>query len=155
MPTISLRRDQAIQVNEHGIKVAYMGSAAKYQPAATLAALDPSLDVKIIFATPEWLFTEQLNNTSKLSILENGDQLCLIVIDEAHLMYEWHSFRPRYLKCQDIPSLFPSTPIMALSATVTPEIMAKLQSFLRNPIIEKDQSTIKIFYLKQFSAHLN
>ena len=37
MPKISLMRDQMIQVNEHGIKVAYMGSAAKYQPATTEA----------------------------------------------------------------------------------------------------------------------
>ena len=40
MPTISLMRDQTIQVNEHGIKVAllaYMDSATKYQPATTEA----------------------------------------------------------------------------------------------------------------------
>ena len=138
MPTIaiSLLRDQTIQVNEFGIKVAYMGSAAKYE-AATIAALNPTSDVKIIFVTPEWLFTEQLNNINKLSTLEKGDQLCLIAIDEAHLIYEWHSFRPMYTKCQELPSLFPSIPIMALSATVTSEIMAKLQSFLRNPTVEK------------------
>ena len=40
-------------------------------------------------------------------------------------------------KCQDIPSLFPSIPIMALSATVTLEITAKLQNFLQNPTVEK------------------
>ena len=80
-------RDQTIQVNEFGIKVAYMGSAAKYQ-ATTMAALNPTSDVKIIFVTPEWLFTEQLNNISKLSTLEKDDQLCLIAIDEAHLIYE-------------------------------------------------------------------
>ena len=105
-------------------------------PARYISCFGPFIRLKIIFATPEWLFTK-LNNTSKLSILEYGDQLCFIAIDEAHLIYEWNSFRPMYLKCQDIPSLFPSTPIMALSATVTPDIMAKLQSFLRNPIIEK------------------
>ena len=60
-------QDQTIQVNEHGIKVACMGSAAKYQPTSycTLPALDLSSDV-IIFATPEWLFTKQLNNTSNI-----------------------------------------------------------------------------------------
>ena len=69
--------------------------------------------------------------------MEKSDQLCLIAIDEAHLIYEWHSFRPMYTKCQDLPSLFPSIPIMALSATVTSEIMAKLGRFLRNPTVEK------------------
>ena len=136
MPTISLMRDQIIQVNEHGIKVAYMGSAAKYQPATT-EALKSTSDVQIIFVTPEWLFTEQLDNVSKLKVLEEADQLSLIALDEAHLMYEWNSFRPLYIRCQDLPSLFPDTPVMVLSATVTPEIMSKLQSFLRNPVIEK------------------
>ena len=130
-------RDQTIQVNEHGIKVAYiMGSAAKYQPATT-GALKSTSDMQIVFVTPEWLFTEQLDNVSKLKVLEKADQLSLIALDEAHLMYEWNSFRPLYIRCQGLPSLFPDTPVMALSATVTPEIMFKLQSFLRNPVIEK------------------
>ena len=136
MLTISLMRDHTIQVNEHGIKVAYMGSAAKYQPATT-EALKSTSDVQIVFVTPEWLFTEQLDNVSKLKVLEEADQLSHIALDEAHLMYEWNSFRPLYIRCQDLPSLFPDTPVMALSATVTPEIMSKLQSFLRNPVIEK------------------
>ena len=64
MPTISLMRDQTIQVNKFGVKVSYMGSAAKYQPAM-IAALNPTSDVKIIFVTPKWLFTEQLNKQVK------------------------------------------------------------------------------------------
>ena len=41
MPTISLMHDQTIQVSEHGIKVAYMGSVTKYQQ--TIAGADPDL----------------------------------------------------------------------------------------------------------------
>ena len=129
MPTISLIRDQTIQVNEHGIKVAYMGLAAKYQPATT-EALKPTSDVQTIFVTPEWLFNKQLDNVSKLKVLEEADQLSLIALDEAHVMYEWNSFWPLYIRCRELPLLFPDTPVMALSATVTPEIMSKLQSFL-------------------------
>ena len=137
MPTISLMRDQTIQVNEHGIKVAYMGSAAKYQPATT-EPLKSTSDVKIIFVTPEWLFTEQIDNISKLKMLEEANQLSLTALDEANLMYEWKSFQPLYIRCQNLLSLFPAdTPIIALSTTVTPEIMSKLQSFLQNPVIEK------------------
>ena len=91
MPTISLMRDQTIQVNEHGIKVAYMGSAAKYQQMTKLA-LDPTSDVRLIFVTPEWLFTERLGNKAKVQDLDRANNLALIAIDEAHLMYEWHSF---------------------------------------------------------------
>ena len=84
-------RDQTIQVNEHGIKVAYMGLAAKYQPATT-EALKSTSDMQIIFVTAKYLFTKQLDNVSKLKMLEEADQLSLIALDEAHLIYEWNSF---------------------------------------------------------------
>ena len=48
MPTISLMRDQTIQVNEFGVKVAYMDSAAKYQ-AAMIAAFNPTTRCKDYF----------------------------------------------------------------------------------------------------------
>jgi len=147
MPTISLMRDQSIQVNEHGITVAYMGSAAKYQQMTKLA-LDPTSDVRLIFVTPEWLFTERLGNKAKVQELDRADSLALIAIDEAHLMYEWHSFRPLYTHCQELPLEFPNTPIMALSATVTPDIMVKLQNFLRNPLIEKGSVHRSNIYLE-------
>ena len=49
MPTISLMRDQTIQVNEFGIKVAYMGSAAKYQAATIAALIKPYIRCKDYF----------------------------------------------------------------------------------------------------------
>ena len=61
MLTINLTRDQTIQVNEYGIKVAYMGSATKHQ-SDMIVALSPTSDTQIIFVTPEWLFTEQLDH---------------------------------------------------------------------------------------------
>ena len=134
MPTISLMRDQTIQVNEFGIKVAYMVSAAKYE-AATIAALNPTSDVKIIFVTPEWLFTGRLNNINKLSTLEKGDQLCLIAIDEAHLIYEWHSFRP---------GLKPGRVIRVTRVTFSPGHPG-LTRFIKYPGLTRIDCTIRVF----------
>jgi len=67
----------------------------------------------------------------------NFTGLALIAINEAHLMYEWHSFRPLYAQCQELPKEFPNTPIMTLSATVTPDVLVKLTRFLSTPVIEK------------------
>jgi len=55
MPIISLMRDQTIQVNENWIKVAYMGSAAKYQQMAALA-LDPKIRYEPHFCHPGVVF---------------------------------------------------------------------------------------------------
>ena len=111
-----------------------MGSAAKYQ-AATIAAFNPTSRCKDYFVTHEWLFTEQINNISKLSTLEKGDQLCFIAIDKAHLIYEWHLFRPMYTKCQVFTFTISKHINSVKCYTVTSEIMAKLQSFLRNPTV--------------------
>ena len=61
----------------------------------------------------------------------------LIAIDEAHLVYDWQDFRQSYKQCEELHVLFPGTPLMALSATVAPQIQRILENFLHNPVIEK------------------
>ena len=95
-----------------------MGSAAKYQQMTSLA-LDPNSDVNLIFVTPEWFFTERLGNKAKVRDLYKANNLALIAIDEAHLIYEWHSFRPLYAQCQELPTEFPNIPIMSIIRAVT------------------------------------
>jgi len=80
------------------------------------------------------LFTEKLGNKAKVQDLDKHINLALITIDEAHLIYEWHSFRPLYAQCQELPSEFPNTPN---NGTVTPDILVKLKGFLKSPEIEK------------------
>jgi len=143
MPTISLMRDQTIQVNEHGIKVAYMGSAAKYQQMTTLA-LDQTSDVNIIFVTPEWLFTERLGNKAKVKALNQINSLALITMDEAHLMYEWHSFRPLYAHCQELPIEFYND----TESNCDSRHHGQAAKFLRSPVIEKGSVYRSNIYLE-------
>jgi len=99
----------------------------------TALALDPKSDVHLIFVTP-WLFTKRLGNKAKVHELYWANNLALISIDKAHLMYKWQSFRPLYAQCQELPTEFPNTPIMTLSAMVTPDILIH---FFSTPVIEK------------------
>jgi len=69
--------------------------------------------------------------------LYRANNLALIAINEAYLMHKWHSFRPLYAQCQQLPTEFPNTPIMILSATVTPDILVKLIRLFSTPVIEK------------------
>ena len=49
MPTLRLTRDQTIQINEYGIKVAYMGSVSKYQSDMIAAGIiSPTSDTQIM-----------------------------------------------------------------------------------------------------------
>ena len=131
-PTISLMRDQTEQLNAYGLKVVYLGASKRYtQPSQN--AVSPSSDINLIFATPEWLFNPC--NLEMIKKLYNLQKLSLIAIDEAHLMYEWHTFQPDYSRCEELPAMLPDVPLMALSATVTPVVKEKIIKFLRSPHI--------------------
>ena len=100
-----------------------------------LICLEPDSEESIIFVTPEWIMKPE--NQSKVKILENEKQLALIAIDEAHLISEWADFRNAFLGLKDLQNIFSKTPLMALSATATTDVEAKICNALRNPITQK------------------
>src|SRR5262245_7097303 len=56
----------------------------------------------------------------------------LIAIDEAHCISEWgHDFRPEYRQLAQLRELFPSTPLMALTATATKRVQTDIVKQLR------------------------
>jgi ATP-dependent DNA helicase RecQ len=64
----------------------------------------------------------------------------LIVVDEAHCISEWgHDFRPSYRNIQWIRDFAPEIPMMALTATATPDVEEDIitQLKLRNPFVYK------------------
>ena len=86
---------------------------------------------KLLYISPEKLqsktFIEQLRDMP----------VCLIVVDEAHCISQWgYDFRPSYLRICQLRGLFPAAPVLALTASATPEvvddIMSKLQFKERN-----------------------
>ena len=90
----------------------------------------------MVFVSPEWLFSDK-NNYLKIGALNDSNRLGLIAIDEAHLVYDWQDFRQLYKRCEELHSLFPNVPLMALSATVIPQIEDALRSFMHDPLVER------------------
>ena len=135
-PTISLMQYQTCELNSKGIEAIFLGSAQS-DPLAETKAFSVDNPAPIIYVSPEWLFGKQCHIDS-VSALYQAKMLGLIAIDEAHLMYEWVSFREHYRNCAELHSLFSGVPIMALTATATPSIASKLKSFLRNPLVLTD-----------------
>ena len=137
-PLIALMKDQVNQLKKNGIPAELISS--EYNINQIIQILDETKagNIKLLYVSPERLqstiFIEHLR-----SVL-----LSLIAIDEAHCISEWgHDFRPAYHKIARIKQVFPSVPILALTATATnkikQEIVQKLQLF--DPQIF--QSTLK------------
>lgn len=125
-PLIALMKDQVDGLNTNGIRAAYINSSLSSNEIHQLQNRVSRGDIKILYIAPERLAQPYFENY--LLTLN----ISLIAIDEAHCISEWgHDFRPDYRNLKRLKSLFPSAPIIALTATatdkVTQDIITQLQ----------------------------
>ncbi len=81
---------------------------------------------KIVYIAPERFHSEAF-----AAALKNVT-IPFIAVDEAHCISQWgYDFRPPYLEIAEIRSFFPSVPILALTATATPEVVDDIQEKLK------------------------
>jgi ATP-dependent DNA helicase RecQ len=109
-PLIALMKDQVDSLKANGIEACFINSS---QTSAEQQMHIENLrdnKVKMVYVAPE-----------SLSYLENAFNqiaISLIAIDEAHCISSWgHDFRPAYINLGYLKKRFPSTPILALTAT--------------------------------------
>ena len=124
-PLIALMKDQVENLYQRGIQAAavYTGMTREEQRIA----LDNCLfgPYHFLYVSPERLDSEEFR--SRLKDLP----ICLIAIDEAHCISQWgYDFRPSYLRIADIRQLFPQVPVLALTATATPDVVDDIQERL-------------------------
>jgi len=125
-PLISLMTDQVDRLKKLGIKaVAIHSGLSRFEVDV---ALDNCIygDYKLLYLSPERLGTELF-----LSRLDNIN-VNLIAVDEAHCISQWgYDFRPSYLRIAEIRDRLPGVPVLALTATATPEVVDDIQDKLR------------------------
>ncbi|MDL2313036.1 RecQ family ATP-dependent DNA helicase [Bacteroidales bacterium OttesenSCG-928-B11] len=126
-PLIALMKDQVENLKHRGIKAgAIFSGMSQREIERTLdnALFDP--DYKFLYISPERLKTERFQaNFSKM-------KLSLIAVDEAHCISQWgYDFRPPYLEIAEIRPHFPDVPILALTATATPDVVIDIQHKLK------------------------
>ncbi|XP_062593719.1 ATP-dependent DNA helicase RecQ-like [Saccostrea cucullata] len=62
------------------------------------------------------------------------ESVCLIAIDEAHIMESWgETFRPTFARLGELRSHFPSTPFLLLTATCTQHILRQITTKIHLP----------------------
>lgn len=117
-PLIALMKDQVRNLKERGIKAVAVYSGMTREEI--LVALENCIfgDYKFLYVSPERLDTEIFQ--TKLRRMN----VCMITVDEAHCISQWgYDFRPAYLKIAEIRQMLPEVPILALTATATPEVV--------------------------------
>lgn len=114
-PLISLMQDQVHSLAKNGIAAAFINSSLPYREMqSTLQTLH---HFKLIYIAPE-----RFTDTNFLQRLKEVS-VSFIVVDEAHCISQWgHSFRPDYRQLCQLKKIFPQAPVMALTATATPDV---------------------------------
>jgi ATP-dependent DNA helicase RecQ len=109
-PLIALMKDQVDSLKANGIKACFINSSQTSEEQQFYINAIQANEIKLVYIAPESLtYLEDLFNTITVS---------LIAIDEAHCISAWgHDFRPAYTNLGYLKNRFPSTPILALTAT--------------------------------------
>ena len=124
-PLIALMRDQVENLKARGIHAAAIYTGMTYDKQRV--ALDNCLygPYHFLYCSPERLESEEFRK--RLADLPIG----MIAVDEAHCISEWgYDFRPSYLKIAEVRALLPDVPVLALTATATPETIEDIQDKL-------------------------
>lgn len=125
-PLIALMKDQVKNLRERGIKATAIYSGMTREEI--VIALENCIfgNYKFLYVSPERLDTEIFQ------IKLRSMHVSLITVDESHCISQWgYDFRPAYLKIADIRQLLPGVPVIALTATATPEVVSDIQQRLQ------------------------
>lgn len=144
-PLIALMKDQVQNLKSRGIKAIAIYSGMTRQEI--IVALENCIfgDYKFLYISPERLDTDIFR--SKLKSMNVN----IITVDESHCISQWgYDFRPSYLKIADIRTLLPGVPVLALTATATPEVVKDIQARLHF----KEENVFKMSFERKNLAYI-
>ena len=144
-PLIALMKDQVENLKAKNIKAVAITSGMSKQE------IDIAFDncvyggYKFLYVSPERLETD----IAKLRIQKM--KVNLIAVDEAHCISQWgYDFRPSYLKIAELRELHPKIPLLALTATATPEVTKDIQQklfFKKENLLKKSFERKNLAYM--------
>jgi ATP-dependent DNA helicase RecQ len=124
-PLIALMKDQVENLKSRDIKAIAIYSGMTRQEI--IVALENCIfgNYKFLYISPERLDTEIFR------VKLRSMNISMITVDESHCISQWgYDFRPAYLKIAEIRELLPDIPVLALTATATPEVVKDIQQRL-------------------------
>ena len=128
-PLIALMKDQVENLRKRHIKACAIFSGMTHEQITD--TIDNCLfdkDMRFLYVSPERLKTDLFRvNLQRMPVK-------MLAVDEAHCISQWgYDFRPPYLEIAEIRKYFPKVPVLALTATATPEVVSDIQQKLLFP----------------------
>ena len=148
-PLIALMKDQVQNLRRHGIRAAAIYSGLSREEI--IVTLENCIfgDVKILYVSPERLSSELFR--TKLRHMK----VSFITVDEAHCISQWgYDFRPSYLQIADIRKDLPGVPVLALTATATPQVVKDIQEKLSGNSGSSGFSVFKMSFERKNLAYV-
>lgn len=139
-PLIALMKDQVSQLKKRDIKAAAIFSGLSYKEIDVVLNNAVYGLYKFLYISPERLKTELFIERFK------SMPVSLIAVDEAHCISQWgYDFRPSYLEIAEIRKFHPEVPILALTASATPQVQIDIQ----DKLLFKQQNSFKKSFLRE------
>ncbi len=128
-PLIALMKDQVENLRKRHIKACAIFSGMTHEQISD--TIDNCLfdkEMRFLYVSPERLKTDLFRiNLQRMPVK-------MLAVDEAHCISQWgYDFRPPYLEIAEIRKYFPKVPVLALTATATPEVVSDIQQKLLFP----------------------
>lgn len=125
-PLMALMHDQVANLKKRGINSHTVNSSLSAKETDRILDNCVYGDVKFLYVSPERLRNELfLERFKKMKV-------SMIAVDEAHCISQWgYDFRPEYLMIAEIRTLKPDIPVLALTASATPAVVADIQDKLK------------------------
>ena len=133
-PLIALMKDQTDTLIEKNIPATFLHSGMNRQQIRHELERMVRSELKLIYVAPE-----RLANREFLGYVKNS-KVSLIAVDEAHCISQWgFDFRPSYRMIKELRETVPKIPVMALTASATPQVQEDISSqlALKDPLVAR------------------
>ena len=125
-PLIALMKDQTDNLRRKNITAFALHAGMSRKEVTGVLRLAADSNCKFLYVSPERLETSLfIEHLASLKV-------SLIAVDEAHCVSQWgYDFRPPYLRIAAVRDRLPGTPVLALTASATPDVLEDISDKLQ------------------------